>query len=102
MITIGSSPESFQWHETVGQNRDEKVLSPSVNFATSFGKLAQKFNLGSPDEAIYAQPLWLVTNINGNTRRLVIVATEANSIYAFDSGAQHYSCQVPEIWQIDH
>ncbi len=60
----------------------EYLLNLSNVNASSFGKLFAC----SVDQAIYAQPLWVANaSIGGGTHNIVIVATEANSVYAFDA-----------------
>ena len=72
----------------------EYILSPSdVNRAT-FGKL---FSC-SADGAIYAQPLWVAhLHIGGGEHNVVFVATEHDSLYAFD--ADRSPCL--ELWKDD-
>lgn len=70
-----------------GQNQNEKILTPANVTAASFGKL----RLLSTDGKVDAQPLYLsALNIGGVSHNVVFVATEHDSIYAFDadSGAQ--------------
>jgi hypothetical protein len=65
-----------------GQNLTETVLTPSNVNSSSFGKLANFLVDGKVD----AQPL-LLTNmsVSGATRNVLYVATEHDSVYAFDA-----------------
>ena len=70
-----------------GQNQSETVLTPANVSAATFGKL----RFLSTDGKVDAQPLYLgALNIGGVSHNVVFVATENDSIYAFDadSGAQ--------------
>jgi len=65
-----------------GANTHEFALTPSTVTSATFGKL-----FSCPvDGAIYAQPLW-VPNLTVNTAKhnVIIVATQHNSVYAFDA-----------------
>jgi len=68
-----------------GENRQELALAPDTVSATTFGKL-----FSCPvDGDVYAQPL-LVANLfipGGASRNVVFVATEKDSVYAFDADA---------------
>ncbi len=66
-----------------GQNTSETILTPATVDSTSFGKL---FTLGV-DGYVYAQPLYVpALAIPGNgTHNVVFIATEHDSIYAFDA-----------------
>ncbi|HEY6512468.1 MAG TPA: pyrrolo-quinoline quinone, partial [Burkholderiaceae bacterium] len=68
-----------------GLNPLEAVLTPGNVTTATFGKLG----VLPVDGPVYAQPLYAVNvPIAGQLRDLVIVATEHNSVYAFDaSGA---------------
>ena len=65
-----------------GQNLNESILSTSNVKVSTFGKLFWR----TVDGHIYAQPLYVANlNIQGSTRNVVYVATEHNSVYAFDA-----------------
>jgi len=66
-----------------GANLNETILTPSSVNVSNFGKLFTN----SVDGAVYAQPLY-VSNViigDGNPHNVVYVATENNSVYAFDA-----------------
>lgn len=77
-----------------GQNTAETILTPSNVSAATFGKL---FGC-SVDGEIHAQPLYVANvSVPGNgIHDIVYVATENDSIYAFDAHAN--SCQI--LWQV--
>jgi len=67
-----------------GANTQEFALTPSTVSAATFGKL---FSC-SVDGAVYAQPLWVANLVvNGAHHNVVFVATEHDSVYAFDADA---------------
>jgi hypothetical protein len=64
-----------------GQNLQEEVLTPANVNATSFGKLFSQ----PVDGPIYAQPLYKANlMIGGTPHNVAFVATEHDSVYAFD------------------
>src|ERR1700726_4491365 len=65
-----------------GQNTNETILTTSNVKVGQFGKL---FSL-PVDGQVYAQPLYVPgVSVNGATHNVLIVATEADSVYAFDA-----------------
>ena len=83
MTVTGTAVITYQYNaQRTGANTFETQLTSSnVNTAT-FGKI---FSC-SVDSFIYGQPLFMPKlNIAGGTHNVVFVATENNSIYAFDA-----------------
>jgi hypothetical protein len=65
-----------------GQNTNETILTPAAVQSSSFGQLFQL----PVDGQVYAQPLILANvAIGGGTHNVVYVATEHDSLYAFDA-----------------
>ncbi len=78
-----------------GQNTNESILAPSNVNSSQFGQL---FSL-PVDGQIYAQPLYMSgLQINGGTHNVVFVATEHDSVYAFDADSNGVSNAGP-LWQ---
>ncbi|MGB6193080.1 MAG: hypothetical protein WBF42_11465, partial [Terracidiphilus sp.] len=72
-----------------GANTQEYALTPSNVNATSFGKL---FSC-TVDSTIYAQPLWVPNvTISGAKHNVIFVATQNDSIYAFDADTNTSPC----------
>ena len=68
-----------------GANRSETILTLANVNSTTFGKVAS-FDV---DGQIYGQPLYLQNlSIAGTSRNVVFVATEHDSVYAFDADAK--------------
>jgi hypothetical protein len=80
-----------------GQNTRETALTPANVSETGFGKL---FSL-SVDSTVYAQPLYvpLLKMSDGQVHNVLFVATENDSIYAFDADSNGGANAKP-IWQI--
>ena len=68
----------------MARTSDEVTLTPSNVNPTQFGKV-----MSYPvDAQVYAQPLYLPQlNINGGVHDVVFIATQKNSLYAFDADA---------------
>ena len=67
-----------------GQNRQEYALTPALVSGATFGK---RFSC-AVDGQLYAQPLYVANlTIGGGTHNVIFVATEHDSVYAFDADA---------------
>ena len=65
-----------------GQNVNETALTPANVNSTSFGKLFAQ----AVDGQVYAQPLYVPNvSIAGHSHNVIYVATEADSVFAFDA-----------------
>jgi hypothetical protein len=75
-----------------GVNSQEYALSSTTVAASTFGKL-----FSCPvDGAIYTQPLWMPNlTVNGATHNVVLVATQHDSLFAFDAD----SSPCVTLWQ---
>jgi hypothetical protein len=78
-----------------GANTQEYALTPSLVTSGSFGKL---FSC-TVDGAIYAEPLWEPQlSIGGAAHNVVFVATQHDSLYAFDADTNSSPCT--PLWQV--
>jgi hypothetical protein len=76
-----------------GQNLKEYGLTPATVNSASFGQL---FSC-KVDGYVYAEPLWVANlNVGGTVHNVVFVATEHDSVYAFDADSP--SCV--QLWQV--
>jgi hypothetical protein len=77
----------FTYHNDIsrtGANTKEYALTTSTVNTTTFGK---RFSC-TVDAAIYAQPLWVANlMVGGAPHNVVFVATERDTLYAFDADA---------------
>jgi hypothetical protein len=80
-----------------GQNTNETLLTPSNVNVSTFGKL---FSM-RVDSTVYAQPLYVpgLTMKDGQIHNVLFVATENDSVYAFDADTNGGANAKP-IWQI--
>jgi hypothetical protein len=93
---LGAMATYLNGNSRQGANQQEHALAtsgPTTVNSTNFGKL---FSC-TVDAAVYAQPLWVakVANVSsGGTHNVVYVATQHNTVYAFD--ADNTGCQ--NVW----
>lgn len=84
-IGVTDLPGVFTYHNNLardGANQQEYALTTSNVKSSSFGKL---FSC-AVDGEVYAQPLWVANlSIGGGTHNVIFVATENDSVYAFDA-----------------
>jgi uncharacterized repeat protein (TIGR01451 family) len=96
-VYVTNNPGVFTHHNDnarTGQNLNETVLTPANVNAASFGKLFS-YTL---DGIAYASPLYVANvNISGvGLRNVVYVATEHNTVYAFDADGLSST----PLWQV--
>ena len=79
-----------------GANLAETVLTPANVSASTFGKLFEF----PADEEVWAQPLYLPgLAIAGGTHNVVFVATQGNSVFAFD--ADNPATASTPLWSVN-
>lgn len=87
----------YTYHNDVqrtGQNLKEYALTPASVGSSSFTKL---FSCPT-DGYVYAQPLWVANlTVGGVNRNVVYVATEHDSVYAYDADSS--SCIL--LWKVN-
>src|SRR5262249_15645349 len=96
-VYISNYAGTFTFHNDnmrTGQNTNETVLTPANVNSTQFGKL---FSYNT-DGISHASPLYVANlNIRGKgARNVVYVATEHNSVYAFDADGRSRT----PLWQV--
>jgi hypothetical protein len=95
-ISVTDLPGVYTYHNDLsrdGVNRQEYALTPANVNSSTFGK---RFSC-TVDGAIYAQPLWVANlTLGGATHNVVFVATQHDSLYAFDADAS--PCQT--LWKV--
>ena len=86
-VAVSDLPGVFTYHNDPsrdGTNTQEYALTPATVNTTTFAKL---FSC-SVDGAAYTQPLWVPgVSIGGGVHNVVFVATQHDSLYAFDADA---------------
>ncbi len=79
-----------------GQNLSESLLTPGTVNTSQFGKLFSQ----AVDGYVYAQPLYVSgLKIGGATHNVVYVATEHDSVYAFDADGNKGASANP-LWKV--
>jgi len=96
MIAVTDLPGVLTHHNDTartGQNLREYALSPTTVSASTFGLL-----FSCPvDGFVYAEPLYVANlTVSGMTRNVVYIATEHDSVYAFDADSP--SCT--QLWKV--
>jgi hypothetical protein len=84
-ISVTDLAGVFTYHNDLardGANTQEYALTPATVTTNTFGKLFAC----AVDGAVYTQPLWVPgLSIGGGTHNVIFVATEHDSLYAFDA-----------------
>jgi hypothetical protein len=94
-VAVTDLPGVFTYHNDLsrdGANTQEYALTSSTVTVSTFGKL---FSCPA-DGAVYTQPLWVPgVNINGTVHNVIYVATQHDSVFAFDADAN----PCVQLWQ---
>src|SRR5579859_124619 len=97
---VAAQVNVLTWHNNsqhTGQNLQETILTPSNVVSTKFGKLFSY----PVDGMIYAQPLYVQgVTINGTSHNVIYVATENDTVYAFD--ADSAALNPTPLWQTSY
>lgn len=101
-LSVAAQTAIWTYHDNnarTGANITETILTPANVNAQQFGLLERV----PVDGAIYAEPLYVpdVRLPNGQTRNLVFVATENDSVYAFDAQGWSDGAGTAPVWS-DH
>ena len=96
--TFAQAPVTTEHNDNLrtGQNTSETILTPANVASGNFQKLFAQ----TVDGAVYAQPLY-VPNVNipgSGIHNVIYVATEHDSVYAFDADSNTGSNSAP-LWQ---
>jgi hypothetical protein len=95
-VAVTDLPGVFTYHNDLsrdGANTQEYALTSATLTSSAFGKL---FSC-AVDGAVYTQPLWVPgLNIAGGVHNVVFVATQHDSVYAFDADAN----PCVKLWQV--
>jgi hypothetical protein len=95
-VTTTNAPDITTYHDDIardGLNAQETILTPSNVNSTQFGKIG----FDTVDGLVDAEPLYLANvTAGGKLRNVLYVATEHDSVYAFDAdtGAQIWKTSV--------
>ena len=94
-VAVTDLPGVFTYHNDLsrdGANTQEYALTPAMITTATFGKL-----FSCPvDGAVYTQPLWVPgVTINGAVHNVIYVATQHDSVFAFDADAN----PCVQLWQ---
>jgi hypothetical protein len=94
-VAVTDLPGVFTYHNDLsrdGANTQEYELAPAMISTATFGKV-----FSCPvDGAVYTQPLWVPgVTINGAVHNVIYVATQHDSVFAFDADAN----PCVQLWQ---